>query len=88
MKLLNKKFTMEKTVGTILLESILNAIIITLLIYLYFNTISNTVQKLINDPYISIFKFVLFLFPIILIIVIAVKFAEVNIFQKKKNTKD
>ena len=88
MKLLNKKFTMEKTVGTILLESILNAIIISLLIYLYFNTISNTVQKLINDPYISIFKFVLSLFPIILIIVLAVKFAEVNIFEKKKNTKD
>ena len=88
MKFLNKKFTMEKTVGTVLLEGFLNAIIISLLIYLYFYLISNTIQRLINDPYISIFKFALFLFPVILIIVLAVKFAEVNIFQKNKNTKN
>ncbi len=88
MKLLSKKFNMEKTVGTILLESVLSAIIISLLIYLYFNTISNTIQKIINNPNVPIFKFVLSLFPVILIVVLAVKFAEVNIFQKKKNTKN
>ncbi len=88
MKFLNKKFTIEKTVGTILLESFLSAIIISLLIYLSFNTISNTIQKIINNPNVSIFKIILFLFPVILIIVLAVKFAEVNIFQKNKNTKN
>lgn len=88
MKLLSKKFTMEKTVGTILLESFLGAIIISLLIYLYFNTISNTIQKIINNPNVPIFKFVISLFPVILIVVLAVKFVEINIFQKKKNTKN
>ena len=83
MKFLKKKYSIETTIGKELLMGLLDAIIIAIFIYLYFEEVNHTMQTIIAKTDVSAFKLTIVFFPLILIITLVFKALNITLMNKK-----
>ena len=87
MKFLKKELTAKKTIGKIVFDALLFAVILSLVLYLDLDNFNSSMLELfeaIADGEISAFRIVLILFPIVFIVPLGLELATFVIDKEEK----